>query len=181
MVLVLFGPSCSGKSAAALRISQLTGAKVWSGRDYFRLAKNEDQAWAKLLELLAAAAAGSTWSESIVYVAGDVGLARCVLGAVPDAIPVRLHADLPTLESRFAPRTGGTVSPGISRMLRRSLEATAEVPSIMTFDTARVSCSEVAGKIIEWCDKGPIERIEPDQRNGMVAPDEAGRRGHDGD
>lgn len=152
MLLVLFGPSCSGKSSVASIIRDRRGASVWTGRDYLRLAKSEQRAWRSFLDLLIAAAGNSGMSEdSIVYVAADVGYVRRVVEQAHGAVPVRLVADLATLESRFAPRVGGAISPAIRAMLKRSRDAAAEEPAALAFDTTKMSGEEVAESILKWC------------------------------
>lgn len=54
MVYCIFGESCTGKSTLAEKISKKNGAVVYTGRDYLRLAKNEDSAKAAFRALLSA-------------------------------------------------------------------------------------------------------------------------------
>ncbi len=152
MLLVLFGPSCSGKSSVASLITDRVGASVWTGSDYLRVAKNEELAWRGFLGLLGAAAGtDSMTEESIVYVVGDVSTVRRIVEQVPGAIPVRLTADLSSLESRFASRVGGVVSPAIRAMLKRSRDEASQEPADLAFDTTDMTCEDVAQSVLDWC------------------------------
>lgn len=44
MLYVFMGPSCTGKSTAAEIMRKRIGAKIYSGKDYMRLAKVEGDA-----------------------------------------------------------------------------------------------------------------------------------------
>lgn len=44
MLIIIFGESCTGKSTLADALKARTGAQVWSGKDYLRLAKSEGEA-----------------------------------------------------------------------------------------------------------------------------------------
>lgn len=41
MLITIFGESCTGKSTLADALKERTGAQVYSGKDYLRLAKSE--------------------------------------------------------------------------------------------------------------------------------------------
>ena len=40
MLLIFFGPSCSGKTTVAMIIAARTKAGMWAGKDYLRLARH---------------------------------------------------------------------------------------------------------------------------------------------
>ena len=44
MVVGIIGESCTGKSMLAEKLRVLLNAEVYTGKDYLRLAKNEDMA-----------------------------------------------------------------------------------------------------------------------------------------
>ena len=64
MVICIFGESCTGKSMLAKEISKELPGKVFSGKDYLRLAKNEAIAKKMFTNLLIDAIDG----ENIIYV-----------------------------------------------------------------------------------------------------------------
>ena len=44
MVIGIFGEICTGKSTLADKLKESMNAQVYTGKDYLRLAKNEDAA-----------------------------------------------------------------------------------------------------------------------------------------
>ena len=58
MLITIFGESCTGKSTLADALKERTGAQVYSGKDYLRLAKSEGMAKALFQKQLKEAAAG---------------------------------------------------------------------------------------------------------------------------
>lgn len=62
MVIGLFGESCVGKSTLADQLARELPARVFTGKDYLRLAKDEAAARAAFTRMLAEA------GEHIVYV-----------------------------------------------------------------------------------------------------------------
>ena len=65
MVIGIFGESCTGKSSIAEVLCEKLGARVVTGKDYLKLAKQEAEAERLFSEQLASALTGS---ESIIYV-----------------------------------------------------------------------------------------------------------------
>lgn len=43
MLYIFMGQSCTGKSTVADKVKELTGTEVFSGKDYLRMAKNEEE------------------------------------------------------------------------------------------------------------------------------------------
>ena len=52
MVIGILGENCSGKSTLATRIKEKFGAEIYSGKDYLRMAKSENEAKARFSEKL---------------------------------------------------------------------------------------------------------------------------------
>lgn len=110
MVYCLFGESCTGKTAFAEKISKKTGAKIYSGKDYLRLAKSEEEAKKAFRALLSAPDA------AIVYVTAEPEQ----LSLVSDtAVKILMTADLDIIKERFAERMGGKLPPPVEKMLER--------------------------------------------------------------
>ncbi len=113
MVIAIMGESCTGKSTIAAALQAHTGATVFSGKDYLRLARDAQQArQAFAARLLQAADA----PETVVYVVSEpeqLSLlpARCVR--------VRIAAELSVIQERFAGRMGGKLPPPVAEMLAR--------------------------------------------------------------
>lgn len=68
MVIAMFGESCTGKSTLAEELKGRLEARVYSGKDFLRLAKSEEQAKAAFRALLARAAEGP---ETVLYVISE--------------------------------------------------------------------------------------------------------------
>ena len=67
MLIAIFGESCTGKSTLADRIAAGFPCEVFTGKDYLRLAKNENIAKVMFHKKLAAAVNG----ENILYVISE--------------------------------------------------------------------------------------------------------------
>ena len=67
MVIGIFGESCTGKSTLAEKIATSFPCEVFTGKDYLRLAKNENIAKVMFQKKLTAAVSG----ENIIYVISE--------------------------------------------------------------------------------------------------------------
>jgi adenylate kinase family enzyme len=65
MAIVLVGASNSGKSAIAKALKEELGYKVYQGRDYLNLGRNEHEAWIQLTNMLV------NKNKGIIYVVGN--------------------------------------------------------------------------------------------------------------
>ncbi len=112
MVVGIIGESCTGKSTLADRLKQVLHADVYTGKDYLRLAKNEQTAKALFQKQLEEAVTGS----NLIYViAGQEHLQLLPEGAVR----ILVTADLQTIQQRFSQRMGGRLPPPVAAMLER--------------------------------------------------------------
>lgn len=110
MVIGIFGESCVGKTTLAEKISKVMNARIYSGKDYLRLAKNEKMAQKMFADLLQEAVDG----DSIIYVISE----KEHLKLLPDgAIRILVTADLELIKERFAARTQGKLPAPIEKML----------------------------------------------------------------
>lgn len=152
MLLLFIGPSCSGKSSTADELRKATGASVFAGRDYLRLAKNEMEAWTVFRARLAEAAGHPGLSEdSVIYLVSDERAATD-LQNIAGARWVKFTASPETLKSRFADRTGGHTPPGIEQMLGRQRAQFEPFKAGLSFDTtAGREPAEIAREIASWC------------------------------
>ena len=113
MFITIFGESCTGKSTLAGALKERTGAQVYTGKDYLRLAKSEGVAKALFQKQLQEAAEGEG---DFIYVIAEPEL----LALAPDGgVRVLVTAELPEIKSRFAARMGGTLPPPVAAMLER--------------------------------------------------------------
>ncbi len=112
MVIGIFGESCTGKSTLAEKITTCFPCKVFAGKDYLRLAKNETIAKMMFQKKLTAAVNG----ENIIYVISE----KEHLPLLPEAaMRVLVTADLELIKSRFAQRMRGNLPAPVAAMLEK--------------------------------------------------------------
>ena len=112
MVIGIFGESCTGKSTLAEKIAADLRCEVFTGKDYLRLAKNENIAKVMFQKKLTAAVNG----ENIIYVISE----KEHLPLLPDgAFRILVTADLDLIKSRFAQRMRGNLPAPVAAMLEK--------------------------------------------------------------
>lgn len=112
MVIVLMGDSCTGKSTIADCLKQRLQAEVFSGNDYLRLAKNENDARTLFKKKLADAVAG----EHVIYVVSE----KEQLTFLPlTCVKVLVTANIESIKQRFAARMHGNLPVPVAAMLER--------------------------------------------------------------
>ena len=112
MVIGIFGESCTGKSTLAEKIAASLNCDIFTGKDYLRLAKNENIAKVMFQKKLAAAVTG----ENMIYVIAE----KEHLPLLPEgAIRILVTADLDTIKSRFAQRMHGNLPAPVAAMLEK--------------------------------------------------------------
>ena len=112
MVIGIFGESCTGKSTLAEKIATSFPCEVFTGKDYLRLAKNENIAKVMFQKKLSAAVS----CENIIYVISE----KEHLSLLPDgALRILITADLELIKSRFAKRMRGNLPAPVAAMLEK--------------------------------------------------------------
>lgn len=112
MLIAIFGESCTGKTTLANQITQIASCKVYSGKDYLRLAKNEAEAARLFRQQLSDAVQG----ENIIYVTTEPEH----LALLPDgAVRILVTAELDTIKERFAARMHGNLPAPVAAMLEK--------------------------------------------------------------
>lgn len=112
MVIGIFGESCTGKSTLAEKIAASIPCEIVTGKDYLRLAKNENIAKAMFQKKLSAAVCG----ENILYVMAE----KEHLSLLPEgALRILVTADLEQIKSRFAQRMRGNLPAPVAAMLEK--------------------------------------------------------------
>lgn len=112
MVIGIFGESCTGKSTLAEKIAAGLSCEVFTGKDYLRLAKNENIAKVMFQKKLNAAVNG----ENIIYVISE----KEHLVLLPKgARRILVTADLELIKSRFAQRMRGNLPAPVAAMLEK--------------------------------------------------------------
>jgi adenylate kinase family enzyme len=146
MVLIFCGPSGSGKSTAARIIAQKINAKIYAGKDYLRLAKNENQAWNAFKALLITA---NEENSNVIYVLAEVEKINDV-GTIPGAYIIRFMADLDVLQKRFLLRTKDVSPQIIARMIEIQVHQWQNIDAHYIVDTTSMSEKEIVVKIEEY-------------------------------
>lgn len=114
MVVGIFGESCTGKSTLADMIAASIPCEVFTGKDYLRIAKNENVA--KMLFKKKLVAAAEADGGNIVYVISE----REHLSLLPEcALRILVTADLDLIKARFAKRMHGNLPAPVSEMLEK--------------------------------------------------------------
>ena len=112
MVIGIFGESCTGKSTLSEKIAAGLSCEVFTGKDYLRLAKNENIAKVMFQKKLNAAVNG----ENIIYVISE----KEHLPLLPEgALRILVTADLELIKSRFAQRMRGNLPVPVAAMLEK--------------------------------------------------------------
>ena len=112
MVIGIFGESCTGKSTLAEKLAAGFPCEVFTGKDYLRLAKNENIAKAMFQKKLTAAVNG----ENIIFVISE----KEHLSLLPEgALRILVTADLELIKSRFAQRMRGNLPAPVAAMLEK--------------------------------------------------------------
>ena len=112
MVIAIFGESCTGKSTLADKLAVNFPCEVFTGKDYLRLAKNENMAKVMFRQKLDAAIRG----EHILYVISETEH----LPLLPEgALRILVTAELELIKSRFAQRTRGNLPAPVAAMLEK--------------------------------------------------------------
>ena len=121
MLIGIFGESCTGKSTLAEKIAGSLPCEVFTGKDYLRLAKNENIAKVMFQKKLAGAVDG----ENIVYVISETEH----LPLLPEGtIRILVTADLETIKARFAQRMRGNLPGPVAAMLEKKHGCFDNVP-----------------------------------------------------
>ena len=121
MVIGIIGESCTGKSTLAKMIAASVPCEVFTGKDYLRLAKNENIAKVIFMKKLAAAVSG----ETVIYVISETEH----LALLPEgAIRILVTADLELIKSRFSQRMRGSLPAPVAAMLEKKHGCFDEIP-----------------------------------------------------
>ncbi len=112
MVVGIFGESCTGKSTLAEKLKDRIGGEIYTGKDYLRLAKNEEIAQKLFQKKLLEAVTG----ENIIYVISE----EEHLNLLPEnSIRILVTAELEQIKERFTQRMHGNLPAPVAAMLER--------------------------------------------------------------
>lgn len=148
MLYIFMGQSCTGKSTIANKVKELTGAEIITGKDYLRMAKDENEAWKLFHQKLSNAASKDKLSkESIVYVITEkVFLDRIV--DIEGSCKVKFTTPLDTIKSRFAKRMNGKLPQPVEKMLSNQYEEWESIKGDFNVDSTEEKDIEKIVKLI---------------------------------
>ena len=144
MVIAIFGESCTGKSTLAEALKLQTGARVFSGRDYLRLAKNGTDAERMFSELLLEHVPSG---ECLIYVLSETELLRLI---PQGALRVLVTADLAVILARFTERMHGNLPAPVAAMLARKHGSFGDEPHDVRADGKKPLdevCKEILSRL----------------------------------
>ena len=140
MVIGSFGESCTGKSTLAERIAASLSCEIYTGKDYLRLAKNENIAKVMFQKKLTAAVSG----ENIIYVISE----KEHLPLLPEGtLRILVTADLDIIKSRFAQRMRGNLPAPVAAMLEKKHGCFDDVPHDIHVISGETDLDEVCKRI----------------------------------
>ena len=143
MVIGIFGESCTGKSAIAEALKKKTDVKIYTGKDYLKLAKNEEEARRRFIELL-------TFYESIADTVIYVISEKEHLQLLPEkATRVLLTADLNAIKERFSKRMNGQLPAHVAKMLEKKHGSFDNIRHDLRIDTTDSDVSVICDEIIK--------------------------------
>lgn len=141
MVIGIFGESCTGKSTLAEKITTSFPCEVFTGKDYLRLAKNENIAKVMFQKKLASAVNG----ENIIYVISE----KEHLPLLPEgALRILVTADLELIKSRFAKRMRGNLPAPVAAMLDKKHGCFDAVPYDIHLISGETDLDAVVAQIL---------------------------------
>jgi len=144
MIIGIFGESCTGKSTIAGELARRTAAKIYTGKDYLKLAKNEAEARNMFISLLKN---NVDTPDIFIYVISE----KEHLNFLPDdSIRIYMTASLDIIKERFAKRMNGNMPPPVATMLENKHGMFNNEKYDFKFDTADDSGDDICEKILAY-------------------------------
>lgn len=135
MLYIFMGQGCTGKSTAADKLKQQLNVEIYSGKDYLRMAKNENEAWNLFYDILKKAAANKDKSEqSIIYMITEKEHLDKI-NLIEDAYKIKFTATLEVIKSRFAKRMNGRLPDPVGKMIERQYLKWENIKGDLNIDT----------------------------------------------
>ena len=143
MLLLFVGPSTTGKTTAANQIKHIIQATMFSGKDYLRKDKSEQNAWHMFKKDLQEAIAGRT---NIIYLLTDTEKFNEILH-MGNIVVIKFTAELAILKKRFSKRTNGIVPPPLEKMLMGQLKTWGPIVCNHEIDTSEMTRAPLFSRI----------------------------------
>jgi len=133
MLYLFMGPSCTGKTYIADQIVDQKSIEVVTGKDYQRLAKNENIAWKLFMKQMKEAQEST--DKDMIYVLTEIDKLS-ELETLNQAQKVRFDAEENVIFQRFSQRMGRELPPPLEQMLRRQIDGWRQIDSDLVVHTA---------------------------------------------
>lgn len=140
------GPSCSGKSTAGEIVGKRTGAKIYSGKDYLRLAKAEGEAWRVFQEKMVEAA-GHGKEESLIFVCTEKELFDRI-SVKENIFTVRFTATPEDIKRRFAELMHGNLPKPLEMMLEKQMHLWEGIEAKLLVNSSSESSEDAAKRVL---------------------------------
>lgn len=145
MIIGIFGESCTGKSSIAAEISRKINVKIYTGKDYVKLAKNEVEAKKQFSEILKS---NQSTTDIIIYIISE----KEHLQLLPEhTVRVLVTADLNIIKERFAKRMNGVLPDPIAAMLDKKHGSFNNEKYDLHIVNVNENISDICNKIINLC------------------------------
>lgn len=147
MLFIFAGPSCTGKSSVAAELEKLIQVEVYSGKDYLRMGKNQQEAWRQFYNKLelASKTKGSV-AASLIYIITEPLELEKVAG-IKDSVQIKFTADSEVIKERFRERMKGNLSKSVEAMIVRQLDTWKDIDTEFTVNTSLKTPSEIVKEI----------------------------------
>lgn len=148
MLFIFMGQSCTGKSTAADKLKEQMNVEIYSGKDYLRMAKNENEAWKLFYNILEKAATNKDKSkEFVIYVITEIELLNKVK-EIDGAYMIKFTAPLEIIKTRFAKRMNGRLPQPVEKMIEKQYLEWENITGDLDIDTSENDMEELS-KFIE--------------------------------
>lgn len=148
MLYIFMGQSCTGKSTVVNKLKELIDVEVFVGKDYLRLAKNENEAWRLFYDKLSNAALNKDSAKEIVIYLITEKKQFNKICSIEDSYKVKFTASLDTIKSRFAQRMHGKLPQPVEKMLEKQYEEWENIKGDMNVDTTENNDIEKIARLI---------------------------------
>lgn len=113
MVIALIGESCTGKSSVSKELQNKLNAKIYSGKDYLRLSKSEEESKLQFKKLLKD---NEESPQNIIYIISE---AEQTSFLPEKTIRILFTAPLETIKERFSKRMNGHLPEPVAKSLEK--------------------------------------------------------------
>lgn len=135
MLYIFMGQSCTGKSTMVDKVKELIDIKIYTGKDYLRMAKSESEAWDLFYEKLVNAASDKDSSKTpIIYLITEKDQLDKIID-IEGSYKVKFSASIDTIKSRFAQRMNGRLPQPVEIMLNNQYKEWENIKGDIEVDT----------------------------------------------